>query len=145
MTRGKLLIAVGMVAAVAIAVCVALVISKRPSDCDTVRSMIAHNNAFNEHVESATSSGIQTTNEEVRDWASQLHHLAEQVRDPALAEPAGNLANLADQAVAFSERFLADEAAADHTSPPPSYIRDYSQLGKDFDTTLATLDQKCPA
>lgn len=143
MTRGKLLIAVGVVAAVA--VCVALVISKRPSDCDTVRSMIAHNNDFNEHVESATSSGVQTTNDDVRDWASHLHHLAEQVRDPALAEPAGNLANLADQAVAFSERFLADEAAADHTSPPPPYIRDYSQLGKEFDTTLATLDRSCPA
>lgn len=106
--------------------------------------MITHNNEFNKHIESATASGVQTSDDEVRDWASHLHHLAEQIRDPALAGPAGNLANLADQAVAFNARFQADEAAADHTSPPPRYLQDYGRVSKEFETTLTTLDQSCP-
>ncbi|MGZ5390357.1 MAG: hypothetical protein ACXWD3_00485 [Mycobacterium sp.] len=146
MTRGKLLIAVGMVAAVAVAVCVLLVISRRPSDCDTVRSMIAHNNQFNEHVETATSAGTEPGIGEYRDWASKLDQLSDQIRDPALAEPAGNLANLAKEAATAVEKFLEDGGqAADQASAPPQYVQDYGRIGQQFDATLATLDQKCPA
>ena len=98
-TGRKLLIAGGLVVAVVVAVCIVLVISKRPSDCETVRSMIAHNNQFNERVEAATSSGAEPDISEYRDWASQLGHLAGQVQDPALGDRASTLAKLAEEAV----------------------------------------------
>ena len=144
MTHGKLLIAVGVVLVVAVGV--AVVILKRPSDCDTVRSMITHNNEFNEHVESATSRGVQTTLDEYRDWASQLDQLSDQIRDPALGEHAHALADLAEQAAAATAKFLDDGGqSADQASPPPQYVQDYSRIGKEFDATLSTLDQSCPA
>ena len=145
MTRRKLLIA-GLVVAVVVTGCIVLVISKRSSDCDTVRSMIAHNNQFNEHVESAASIGTEPGIGEYRDWASQLSHLAEQVRDPELAERATTMANLAEETVPVVEQFLVDGAPApNEASAAPQYVQDYSRIGQQFNTNLATLDQNCPA
>ena len=101
--------------------------------------MIAHNNQFNEHVESATSTAAEPGIGEYRDWASQLSHLAEQVRDPALAERATTLANLAQEqwqslnsscrwragpqpsfcAPAICSGLLADRPAVQHKSRNP--------------------------
>jgi hypothetical protein len=133
-TRRKLLIA-GLVVAVVVAGGIVLVISKRSSDCDIVRSMIAHNNQFNEHVDSAASIGSEPGIGEYRDWASQLSHLAEQVRDPELAERATTMANLAEEAVPVVEQFLVD-GAPDPTqaSAPPQYLQDYSRIGPQFST-----------
>ena len=108
--------------------------------------MIAHNNQFNEHVESATSIGAEPGIGEYRDWASQLSHLAEQVRDPALAERATTLANLAEETVAVVEQFRVDAAPApNQASAPPQYAQDYARIGKQFNTSLATLYENCPA
>lgn len=144
MTRTKVFVAVGLVAAVIVTVCIVFVVSKRSSDCDTVRSMIDHNNQFNEHVESATATAVEVDVSEFRVWASQLDRLAGQVQDPALAEQAGRLANLAYEHVGVVEQFRA-APATDENSAAPQWAKDFSRFGQQFNTSLATLDQRCPA
>ncbi len=146
MTRRKLLIEGGLVVAVVVTVCIVLVISKRPSDCDSVRSMIAQNNQFHEHVKSATSTGAEPDISEYRYWASQLGHVAGQVQDPALGERASTLAKLAEEAVGVVETFLVDAGSApNEASAAPQHVQDYSRIGQQFITNLATLDESCPA
>jgi hypothetical protein len=144
LTRTKVFVAVGLVAAVIVTVCIVFVVAKRPSDCDTVRSMIDHNNQFNEHVESATAAAVEVDISEFLEWASQLDHLARQVQDPALAEQTGRLANLAHKHVGVVEQFRA-APAPDENSAAPQWAKDFSRFGQQFNTTLATLVQSCPA
>lgn len=108
--------------------------------------MIAHNNKFNEHIDAAASAGTQPGIREYQDWALQIRQLAEQIEDPALADPARALANQADEGVIAIEGFLEDpDRSADRDSPAPQWAKDYSRVGEQFNATLTTLDQKCPA
>ena len=145
MTRNRLRIGVGMVLTVALVVGVTLVISNSTSDCDTVRAMIAHNNEFNEHIDSAAADGVQPDVGEYQSWALQMRRLAEKVRDPALAERAHTVANLAEESVPMAEMYLEDdEVGAHYNSAPPQYIKDYSRIAGQFHEGLATLREKCP-
>jgi hypothetical protein len=84
LTRTKVLVAVGLVTAVIVTVCIVLAISNRPTDCDTVGSMIDH------------------------------------------------------------EQFRA-APATDENSAAPQWAKDFSRFGQQFNTSLATLDKRCPA
>ena len=135
LTRGKLLIAVGVALVVAVAVCVLLVISRRPSDCDTVRSMIAHNNQFNEHVETAASAAHRTGYRRVSGLGVENGPTLRSNPGSRIAEPAGNLANLAKEAGAAVEKFLADGGqVADQASAPPQYVQDASPNMPEYST-----------
>lgn len=146
MTRHRLRIAVGVVLSVAIAIGIVLVVSGRTSDCATVQSMIAYNNDFNEHVESSAPNGPQIRIAEYREWASHLDQLAEKIRDPALAEDARNVTNLAEESLPLVEEYLKDGPLdPQYNSAPPQYIKDYGRIAQQFKAAMVTLDQKCRA
>ena len=137
------------VAAVAAAVCVALISAclilwakdNAPNDCATAHALIEYNRQFNQQVEASANweNNSQLGVDDYKTWAGRINELARDIRDPAVATHAAQLAQLADEMVPAVAHYL-DESA---TAPSTQSIDEFSRLGREFDDSLAGLDAVC--
>ncbi|OYN77083.1 hypothetical protein [Mycolicibacterium sphagni] len=117
----------------------------KPSDCDTVRAMMAYNVDFNQQVQRSANEGdpAGSTDADYQKWAARLHQYAGQIHDPKLSEIANGAAGLADQTVALVPQVRAD---SDNTaSAPPRSVNEYSRVALQFRDDFAKLKSSCPA
>ncbi|WP_141772529.1 hypothetical protein [Mycolicibacterium neoaurum] len=92
--------------------------------------------------ESATGSApghVERCVDDYKTWAGRINELARDIRDPAVATHAAQLAQLADEMVPAVAHYL-DESA---TAPSTQSIDEFSRLGREFDDSLAGLDAVC--
>ncbi len=109
-----------------------------PSDCDTVRDLIAYNSTFSEQ----TKTSAQTDNpelltvEQYRQWADAIQAYAGKLSDPALAAWARTAAERAAKTADLVPRYRAkpnDDAIA----------REYAGIGIEYGNAIKKLEYAC--
>jgi len=113
---------------------------RTPSDCDTVRALIAHNDQFTEQarIPARADDAELTTTEQYRQWAARIEDYSAQLRDPALAARAGTAAGLAARTADLVPRY---RAAPDD----PAIAREYAEIGIEYGNAINRLEYACPA
>lgn len=109
-----------------------------PSDCDTVRDLVAYNSQFSEQTKASakTNNPDLSTTEQYRQWASTIKDYASKLDDPALAARAQTAAELAAKTADLVPRYRAkpDDAAI---------AREYAGIGIEYGNAIKKLDYAC--
>lgn len=114
--------------------------SRAPSDCDTVRDLLAYNRQFTEQTKTSarTNDPELSTTDQYRGWAAQLKDYAAQVHDPALSGRANTAADLARQTADLVPKYRAKPDDVEVS-------RQYARIGIEFGNAITNLDYACPA
>lgn len=140
-------------AAVVVAVCVAVAVwvfvlpKGSPSDCSTVRAMMAYNKQHNEVIKSKTDldAGKEPAVSDYQEWATHLHNLADQVQDSQMSTGAHKLAELADETVGVVQRSRSDTTSGPSDASPPQWAQNAARVNQEFVAEQVELDKACPA
>lgn len=140
---------IGGVVAVAVAVVVALVVflpNRSNSDCATVRSMIDYNRSQSHAIGAASDAekGTEASVGDYQKWADQMQKYAAQIKDPALADHAHRLADLATKTVSVVQQARSDDSGPLAPTPPP-WAKTYAEMQTQSHTELVALNAACPA
>lgn len=111
-----------------------------PSDCDTVRDLLADNKRFTEQTKTSaqTNNPELSTIEQYREWAARLKDYAAQIHDPALSARASSAAELASRTVDLVPKYRANPDDVEVS-------RQYARIGIEFGNAITNLDYACPA
>ncbi len=120
---------------------------EQPSDCQVVREMIAYNasHSVKAQQELVADSGHETDLNEMRQWADQLRQFSTRIKDDALAKPATEAADAANQAVEVVQKGRAEQAKSTDPLAPVTWPVQYGKLDHQMRTDFAALDKACPA
>lgn len=109
-----------------------------PSDCDTVRDLVAYNSQFSEQTKTSakTNNPDLSTTEQYRQWASTIKDYASKLDDPTLAARAQTAAELAAKTADLVPRYRAkpDDAAI---------AREYAGIGIEYGNAIKKLEYAC--
>jgi hypothetical protein len=114
--------------------------TKAPTDCDTVRDLVAYNREFTEQTKTSarTNNPDLSTAGQYGDWAAKIKDYAGRVKDPGLAGSARSAADLAAKTAALVPQYRA--------KPDDAEIRrQYANIGIEFGNAITTLNYACPA
>ncbi len=138
--RRKLLL--GGVAAAVVLVVAMLAWQQRsdgvPSDCDTVRELVAYNAGFSEQTKTSaqTDNPGLSTSEQYRQWAATIKDYAAKLGDPALAARAITAADLAGKTADLVPRYRAKPE-------DPAIAREYAGIGIEYGNAITRLEYAC--
>lgn len=111
---------------------------RAPSDCDTVRDLLAYNKQFTEQTKASAQSndpGLSTT-DQYRQWAARMQEYAAQIDDPALAARARSAAELAARTADLVPQYRAKPDDVEVS-------RQYARTGIEFGNAVTNLDYAC--
>jgi hypothetical protein len=109
-----------------------------PSDCDTVRELVAYNAGFSEQTKTSaqTNNPDLSTTEQYRQWASTIKDYAARLADPALAARAATAAELAGKTADLVPRYRAKPEDA-------AIAREYAGIGIEYGNAITKLEYAC--
>ena len=141
LTRRRTLLLGGMAATVVLVVAM-LAWQQRsdgaPSDCDTVRELVAYNAGFSEQTKTSaqTNDPDLPTTEQYRQWAATIKDYAATLGDPVLAARAGTAAALAGKTADLVPRYRAKPEDA-------AIAREYAGIGIEYGNAITRLEYAC--
>jgi len=109
-----------------------------PSDCDTVRELVAYNAGFSKQTKTSaqTNNPDLSTTEQYRQWAATINDYAAKLGDPALAARAGTAAELAGKTADLVPRYRAKPEDA-------AIAREYAEIGIEYGNAITKLEYAC--
>ena len=109
-----------------------------PSDCDTVRELVAYNAGFREQTKTSaqTNNPDLSTTDQYRQWASTIKDYAARLGDPALAARAATAAELAGKTADLVPRYRAKPVDA-------AIAREYAGIGIEYGNAIQKLEYAC--
>jgi hypothetical protein len=139
-------IAVGLTV-VALLLAVGIYLFTRPSgqakDCTTVAALNSYNKQFRDKMASPDHGPADIG--EYRQWASELHRYAGDIKDPTLRAKADAVTGLADQYVALLPKLQADLPPDNATQLPSSAPwQEGNRIADQFYDAVRALAQACP-